>query len=241
MNKFRTYRVLKSKLIPYISLMQAYEFINNLIPPLKLSDKTGMALAWMEEIRTDILPVVEQGNFLGLIREEMIFELNNTDTLLADIPLDNLNCWVFSDKHIYDVLRVGAEQNSNVVGVLNREKIYMGVVTMEDSIAAFADSLSIQSQGSVLVLSLYMTDYSLSEISRLVESENSKVLSSFITSDPLDDAKIKLTLKLDKPDLKHIKATLERFGYKIIDHYQEETGVSSEEDRIGNLLRFLDI
>ena len=221
--------------------MQAYEFINNLIPPLKLSDKSGKALSWMEEIRTDILPVVDQGNFLGLVREEMIFDQNNADTLIAEIQMDNQNCWVYSDKHIYDVLRVGAEQHSNVVGVLSREKVYLGVVTMEDSIAAFADSLSIQSQGSVLVLSLYMTDYSLAEISRIVETENTKVLSSFITSDPLDDSKIKLTLKLDKPELRHIKATLERFGYKILDHYQEESGVSSEEDRIGNLLRFLDI
>ncbi|MBN7814080.1 cbs domain containing protein [Algoriphagus pacificus] len=221
--------------------MQAYEFINNLIPPLKLSDKTGMALAWMEEIRTDILPVVDQGNFLGLIREEMIFDMNNAEKLISEVQLDNQMCWVYSDKHIYDVLRVGAEQHSNVVAVLSRDQHYLGVVTMEDSIAAFADSLSIQSQGSVLVLSLFMTDYSLSEISRIVESENTKVLSSFITSDPLDDAKIKLTLKLDKPELRHIKATLERFGYKILDHYQEESGISGEEDRIGNLLRFLDI
>ena len=221
--------------------MQAYEFINNLIPPLKLSDKSGKALSWMEEIRTDILPVVDQGNFLGLIREEMIFDQNNAEKLISEIQMDNQNCWVYSDKHIYDVLRVGAEQHSNVVAVLSREKVYLGVVTMEDSIAAFADSLSIQSQGSVLVLSLYMTDYSLSEISRIVETENTKVLSSFITSDPLDDTKIKLTLKLDKPELRHIKATLERFGYKILDHYQEESGISGEEDRIGNLLRFLDI
>ena len=112
---------------------------------------------------------------------------------------------------------------------------------MEDAIAAFADSLSIKSQGSVLILSLAMTDYHLSEISRLVESENAKILSSFITNDPLDDSKIKLTLKLDKLELRHIKATLERFGYRVIDHYQEEAGVSGEEDRIGNLLRFLDI
>ncbi|MDN3671281.1 hypothetical protein QWY93_18445 [Echinicola jeungdonensis] len=53
--------------------------------------------------------------------------------------------------------------------------------------------------------------------------------------------KIKLTLKVDQIDLKHIKATLERFGYKIIDHYQEEMGVSGEQDRLDNLLRFLDI
>ena len=221
--------------------MQAYEFINNLIPPLKLTDKTKMALAWMEEIRTDVLPVVDQGKFLGLLRDEMIFDQNIPEENVGSLEPEAVNCWVFSDKHIYDVLKVSAEFQSNVVAVLDRELSYLGVVTMEDAISAFADSLSIQSQGSVLILSMNMTDYSLAEICRIIESENTKVLSSFISNDPLDDSKIKLTLKLDKPELRHIKATLERFGFRILDHYQEETGVSSEEDRIGNLLRFLDI
>ncbi|HSF53802.1 MAG TPA: CBS domain-containing protein [Algoriphagus sp.] len=221
--------------------MQAYEFINSLIPPLKLSDRAGMALAWMEEIRTDSLPVSDQGRFLGFIGDDVIFELNNSDQLIGTIELEAGSCWVYSDKHIYDVLRVASENQSNLVAVLDRENSYLGVVTMEDAIAAFADSLSIKSQGSVLILSMNMTDYHLSEISRLVESENTKILSSFITNDPLDGNKIKLTLKLDKPELRHVKATLERFGYRVIDHYQEESGISSEEDRIGNLLRFLDI
>ncbi len=221
--------------------MQAYEFINNLIPPLKLTDKTGMALAWMEEIRTDVLPVVDQGVFLGFVKDDLIFEINNPETLISDIIPSHQACWVFSDKHIYEVLRVSSEQNSPIVAVLDRESNYLGVVTMEDSIAAFADSLSIQSQGSVLILSMNMSDYILSEISRIIETENTKILSSFITIDPLDESKIKVTLKLDKPEIRHVKATLERFGYKILDHYQEESGVTSEEDRIGNLLRFLDI
>ncbi|MCS5491268.1 CBS domain-containing protein [Algoriphagus limi] len=221
--------------------MQAYEFINNLIPPLKLSDQAKMALSWMQEIRTNFLPVVDKGKFLGFLSEETIFDLNNPEATVEEISLDMPACWVYSDQHIYDVLRVSSEQDSNIVAVLDREMAYMGVVTMEDAIAAIADSLSIQSQGSVLVLSMNMTDYSLAEIARLAETENTKILSSFISSDPLDENKIKLTLKLDKPELRYIKATLERFGYKILDHYQEETQISSEEDRIGNLLRFLDI
>lgn len=221
--------------------MQAYEFINNFIPPLKLADRAGMALAWMEEIRIDSLPVSDQGRFLGFISDEVIFDLNNPEQLIGSIELEAGDCWVFSNKHIYDVLRVASEHQSNLVAVIDRENTYLGVVTMEDAISAFADSLSIKSQGSVLILSLFMTDYHLSEISRLVESENTKILSSFITNDPLDDSKIKLTLKLDKTELRHVKATLERFGYRVIDHYQEESGVSGEEDRIGNLLRFLDI
>jgi predicted transcriptional regulator len=221
--------------------MQAYEFINNLIPPLKLSDKTGKALSWMEEIRINNLPVVDNGVFMGLVNGDQIFDLNNPETLISEMILENSGCWVFADQHIYDVLRVSAEHHSNLVAILDRNSNYIGVATMEDSISAFAESLSIQSHGSVMILSMNMNEYSLAEISRIIESENGKVLSSFISTDPLDNNKIKLTLKIDKPELRHIKATLERFGYRILDQYQEVEEASSEEDRIGNLLRFLDI
>lgn len=221
--------------------MQAYEFINNLIPPLKMTDNAQKALAWMEEIRQDVLPVVDEGIFKGLVTDDLIYTLNNPELKIADISPESVACFVYQDKHIYDVLRVAAEHQSNMVAVLDREQHYQGVITMEDAISAFAESLSIQSQGAVVVLSMFMTDYSMYEIARVIESENAKILSSFISVDPLDDSKIKVTLKLDKTELRHIKATLERFGYRILDHYQEEQEQSNEQDRIGNLLRFLDL
>jgi CBS domain-containing protein len=221
--------------------MQAYQFINNMIPPLKPTDKVKMGLTWMEEIRTNVLPVVEDGLFKGLITDEMIYNLNEPELLVGDVEMDNVGCYVFRDKHIYDVLKVSSEFHLTMVAVLDRGNAYQGVVTIEDAIAAFADTLSIQTSGGVLILSMLMTEYSLFEIARVIESENAKILSSFITSDPLDDNKIKVTLKVDQPELRHIKATLERFGYRVIDHYQEEVAISREQDRLGNLLRFLDI
>ncbi|MEX2512111.1 MAG: CBS domain-containing protein [Cyclobacteriaceae bacterium] len=221
--------------------MQAYEFINNLIPPLKFSDRVKMALSWMEEIRTNVLPVVEKGTFKGFITDDMIYEINNPDLTIAEIELMAVSSVVQRDKHIYEVLRVSSENQISMVAVVDREMKYLGVVTVEDAITAFTDTISIQSQGGVMILSMFMTDYSLYDIARIVESENAKILSSFISNDPLDDSKIKVTLKIDKTELRHIKATLERFGYKVLDHYQEEEGISSEQDRLGNLLRFLDI
>jgi predicted transcriptional regulator len=221
--------------------MQAYEFINNLIPPLKPSDKTKMALSWMEEIRTNILPVVEKGEFKGFVSDDMIYTKNSPESKVSKLELLSPSCLVYMDKHIYDVVKVSSEHNINMVAVVDRDKKYLGVVTMEDAISAFADTLSIQSHGAVVVLSMFMTDYSLFEIARIIESENAKILSSFISNDPLDDSKIKLTLKLDKTELRHIKATLERFGFRILDHYQEENNGSEEQDRIDNLLRFLNI
>jgi predicted transcriptional regulator len=221
--------------------MQAYEFINNLIPPLKPNDKAKMALSWMEEIRTTVLPVVDKGIFKGFVTDDLIYTKNSPELRISKFDLISLACFVYMDKHIYDVIKVSSEFDINMVAVIDRENQYLGVITMEDAIGAFADSLSIQSHGAVLVLSMFMTDYSLFEIARIIESENAKILSSFISNDPLDESKIKLTLKLDKSELRHIKATLERFGYKIIDHYQEETAISEDQERIDNLIRFLNI
>ncbi|SHN19497.1 CBS domain-containing protein [Cyclobacterium lianum] len=221
--------------------MRANDFINNLIPPLKFTDRVKLALSWMEEIRTDILPVVEKGTFKGFITDEIIYEINNPDLSIAEVELLASSCVVQMEKHIYEVLRISSENQVSMVAVLDKDNKYLGVVSEEDAITAFTDTISIQSPGGVLVLSMFMTDYSLYDIARVVESENAKVLSSFISTDPLDDNKIKVTIKIDQMELRHIKATLERFGYKIIDHYEEEGGITSDQDRLGNLLRFLDI
>jgi predicted transcriptional regulator len=221
--------------------MRAIEFINNLIPPLKFTDKVTLGLSWMEEIRTDILPVVDKGSFIGFITDEIIYEINNPELTIGEVELLGNSCIVQEEKHIYEVLRVSSENQLSMVAVLDNELRYLGVVTEEGAISAFTDSISIQSPGGILILSMFMTDYSLYDIARVVESENAKILSSFISNDPLDDSKIKVTLKIDQLELRHIKATLERFGHKVIDQYQEEEEISSEQDRLGNLLRFLDI
>ena len=221
--------------------MRALDFINHLIPPLKFTDKVTMALSWMEEIRTTILPVVEKGVFKGFITDEIIYDINDPELTIGEVELLASACVVQLDRHIYEVLRISSENQVSMVAVLDRELKYQGVITEEDAVSAFTDSISIQTPGGVLILSMFMTDYSLYDIARVVESENAKILSSFISNDPLDDSKIKVTLKTDQVELRHIKATLERFGYKIIDQYQEEGGISSEQDRLGNLLRFLDI
>ncbi|WP_339925980.1 cbs domain containing protein [uncultured Cyclobacterium sp.] len=221
--------------------MRAIEFINNLIPPLKFTDKVKLGLSWMEEIRTDILPVVDKGAFKGFITDEIIYELNDQELNLEHIDLVGSASIVQEDRHIYEVLRISSENQVSMVAVLDKELKYLGVVTQEGAISAFTESISIQSQGGVLILSMFMTDYSLYDIARVVESENAKILSSFISDDPLDDSKIKVTLKIDQVELRHIKATLERFGYRVIDQYQEEDGINSDQDRLGNLMRFLDI
>ncbi len=221
--------------------MIAEDLINHMIPPLKATDDAHKAIVWMEEFRCRQMPVVENGRLLGFISEEIILEANDVEMRLKDFELIGKNCFVHSSYHFYDILKVAADNNLQMVAVLTDDHIYNGVITMQDTLASFAQTAAVQTPGGILVLSMNHNDYSLAEVSRLIEENRARVLSSLVKEDPTDPGKIRVTLKLDELDLTRIVATLERFNYKVIGRYQETQTLGSEKDRIDMLLRYLDI
>ncbi len=221
--------------------MIALELINHMIPPLKPTDDGHKAMVWMEELRANQLPVVEKGRFLGFLSEEIILEENDKTMRVTEYDLYGEQCFVYDHQHFYDIIKLASEYEIQLVAVLNAEGGFEGVVPVEDTIAAFAQSTAVQEIGAILVISMNHRDYSLAEISRLVEGENARILSSCVTSDHLDSAKIKVTLKINKTELSHITATLERFGYKIIGRFQEVESKSNDKERYDMLMKYLDI
>lgn len=221
--------------------MVASEIINHMIPPLKVTDDAHKAMVWMEEFRCNQLPVVENNQLLGFISEEIIMEANDIEKKLSDFELTGKQCVVSQDSHFYDILKMAGEHKLQLVGVLNQAGEYEGVITVQDIMTSFAQTAAVQIPGGILVLSLDLIDYSLAEISRLIEENNAKILSSIMVEDPLDSRKIKLTVKINQIDLNRIVATLERFEYKIIGRYQEDKKDFEDKDRIDMLMRYLNI
>jgi len=221
--------------------MIAEELINHMIPPLKVTDDAHKAIVWMEEFRCLHLPVVEDGKLLGFISEEIILETNDIERTLADFDLVGKHCSVVLDSHFYDILKVAGDNKLQIVAVLNESQQYVGVITVQDIMISFAQTASVQMAGGILVLSMDLIDYSLAEISRYIEENNAKVISSIMIEDPMDKGKIKLTLKINQEELTRIVATLERFGYRVIGRYHEVQQDTGEKDKIDMLLRYLDI
>ena len=221
--------------------MIAKELINHMIPPLKLTDTAAYAIAWIEEFRTKELPVVNNGEFLGLINDEQILDSNDGNKLIGDFDLDCTDCFVHESQYFYDILKLAVDSNVELVGVVDESKKFVGVITIQDTITAFAQTTPIQAQGSVVVLSMNNSDYSLAELSRLVEENNARILSSSVRQDPSDSSMIKVTLKINLEDISTIVATFERFEYKIISRFQETEVTESDRDKIDELLKYLDI
>ena len=221
--------------------MIAEDLINHMLPPLKGTDDAHKAIVWMEEFRCAYMPVVDEEKLLGFISEEIILETNDIEKQVKDFDLVGQNCYVHLDTHFYDILKIAANNKLQMVAVLNQDQTYCGVITIQDTLTSFAQTAAVQLPGGILVLSMNHTDYSLAEISRLIEENHAKILSSIVKEDPLDTVKLRLTLKINQMDLSRIVATLERFGYKVIVRYHETKPIGDDRERIDMLLRYLDI
>ncbi len=221
--------------------MIARELINDMIPPLKPTDRADQALAWMEEFRTRHLPVVEDGRFLGLLGEEQILEGNDRQRPVKEFELLCSHCFVHDWQYFYEVLKLAVDNQVDLVGVVDEHEEFLGVITVQDTIIAFAQTTPVQAAGSVIVLAMDSRDYSLTEISRLVEENNARILSSSIKQDTDDPHRIKVVLKINREDVSAILATLERFGYKVISRFQETEVTDTDRERIDELLKYLDI
>ena len=122
--------------------------------------------------------------------------------------------------------------------VLDDNQQYLGVITNRKLLYTIAKSSAIQSIGGVIVLEINNNDYSLTEISSIIESNNCKILSSYITS-VKDASTIEITIKINKTDISSIISDFERHGYTVSASYKEEDADVDFADRYESLMRFL--
>ena len=83
-------------------------------------------------------------------------------------------------------------------------------------------------------------DYSLTEIARLVEENDAKILSASITSS-VSHAYSEVTLKINRQDLSAIIQTFERYDYTIKASYQKQRFSDSLQNRYEELMKYLNI
>lgn len=225
--------------------MIAKDFINPLIPYASIDDELSKVSVLMDDCRVNHLPVIENNTstFRGFISNDMLYEhsLANTNGSLATYELSSGNCFVYEDQHFYEIVKSIVEYNSEMIAVLSHEDIFLGVITANDLLHAYAKTIAVQSPGGIIVASIKKIDYSLAEITRLVEADGAKIIGCYILDDEQDTDRLKVTLKLDKKDVSHIVATLERFSYRIVALFQEEKIISNEKERLDILMKYLNI
>lgn len=221
--------------------MLAKNLISDVVPALKTSDTGVQALNWMEIFRVKHLPIVNHQEFLGLISDQDIFDLNDPEEPIGNHGLSLQKPFVGQNQHIYEVIEMVSRLKLSLVPVLNDEKHYLGVVTQEDLTREFANLSAMQHPGGIVVLEMNDIDYSLTEISNIVESNNAKILSLYVSSEA-ETQKLSVTLKINTTDLTAIIATFNRYSYNITASYMSSEDMDEfYQDRFDEFLNYLKI
>lgn len=221
--------------------MTIAEIINHDLPILKPSDTVGNALNWMEENRIGQLVVVDAGKYAGIVSEDILMDYDE-DMQLTDVMLQFSEITLSDYQHIYESLGLISKYHLQLIGIIDEEENFVGIITASEVYTKFGELLGSQEPGAVLVISIKNRDYSLSEISRLVESDNAKILSSYFTGNTyLSNDSASLTLKINRESITSIVATLERFGYTVEASYAHEPIESIEQERYNMLMKYLSV
>lgn len=194
--------------------MFAREMLSDVVPALKTSDTGQIALNWMEIFRVSHLPIVNDTDYLGLISDGDIYDLNQPEEPIGNHALSLPRPCVMGNKHIYDVIALAARFKLTVVPVVDEENHYKGVITYNEIISGIARISSIEQPGGLIVLQVLSQDYSMSHISQIIESNDARILSMHITSNP-DSTKLEIMLKVNTSDLTSIVRTFERYSYEV--------------------------
>jgi acetoin utilization protein AcuB len=220
--------------------MIARDLITDEIPPLIHTDSGEKALHWMEEFKVSHLPVLKNGNFVGLISETEILDRKDLDQSL-DVLFDHLSRpFVYENVHIYEVLSRMAEHRISVLPILDAQEKYVGCTSVHQLMTMIANTGSIREVGGIVVLEMNRIDYSLAQIAQIVESNQAKILSSYIMSTS-DSTKIEVTLKISEIDLSRIIRSFERYDITVKASFQRSSENDDMQFRYDALMNYLNM
>ena len=220
------------------TFMKAINLITEEIPPLVHTDSGEKALNWMDEFKVSHLPVLKNGNFVGVVSESDILDRLNAENSLDGL-FDHLpRPYVFANSHVFEVLAKMSEFNLSVLPILDENENYLGCTTIYHLMVQLANTGSMKEVGGILILEINNIDYSMAQIAQIVESNNARILSSYILTNS-SSSKLEITLKINKLDLSSIIRTFERYDYVVKESFQKSMDNDDLQARFDSLMHYL--
>ncbi|WP_373057922.1 CBS domain-containing protein [Zunongwangia sp. H14] len=218
--------------------MSMEENILNDIAILDLSDNIGETQDLFNNLTYTHLPVEKDGIYIGCISENDI-RCFDTKKSLEDYQYSLEGFFVRETAYWLDILEAFAQNDTNLLPVLDEENKYCGYLEINDIINLFNQTPFLSEGGNILVVAKGFKDYSFSEISQIVESNNGHVLGAFISRIENDVAEI--TIKTSPVGMNSIIQAFRRYGYNIVSEHQEDTFQKNMKDRSKYLDKYLNI
>jgi acetoin utilization protein AcuB len=220
--------------------MLTTELINNAIPRLQLQDSVAKALELIQDFRLTHLPVISEEKYIGLISEDDLLEVNDTTISLESLQENFITLAVGDTEHFLSALNYSNQMETSIVPVINDERELAGVITSANLLRALGTFSGAGSIGGIIVLEMERSQFAISEISRIVESNDATILHLNTITNP-ETGILTVTIHLNKKEVASIVASFERYQYNIAGYYGTEKFENDIHSNFRHLMNYLDI
>jgi CBS domain-containing protein len=220
--------------------MLTIELINNNIPRLKLQDTVSKALQLINDFRVTHLPVVADDKYLGLISEEDLLDAEEEKMPIELMQDTFINAAVRDNEHFLTAVNFCNQHDTSVVPVINEERELAGVITNTDLLKALGNFAGTNEIGGIIVLEMERSQFAISEISRIIESNDATILHLNTTVHP-ETGMLTVSIHTNKKEIAAIVATFERYDYDVIYYFGNENFENEIHTNYRHLMNYLDI
>lgn len=182
-------------------------------------------------------PVTRQGMFLGSIPVEDAEIANHTDKI-EDYLYALEVFYVRINATWLEVLERFAQNQTDIMPVLDFDNNYLGYYVKEDFVTFFTNTPFLKERGGVIILECDFVKYAASEISQVVESNGHKVLGMFISN--FTD-KVQISLKINTESLNEVLQSFRRYGYEVVSEHQEDYYIEGLKERLDYIHKYLSL
>lgn len=220
--------------------MLAAELNNNIIPQLKLNDTVDKALQLFTDFKVTHLPVVSDDKFLGLVAEDDLLDASNKKLTIELFQDDFIAASINENEHFLQAVNISNQYQTNVVPVITTDKELIGTISGIALLKALGNFSGSQEIGGIIVLEVQRIQFSISEISRIVESNDATVL-HLNTTVNAQTGLLTVTIHLNKKDISAVVAAFERYEYDVVYFFGEEKFENELDNNYRHLMNYLDI
>lgn len=214
------------------------EYITNDFKAIDSQDSIAAIQDFFSELHFSHFPIVEEGVYIGSIASEDI-ETFDSDKKASDYRFTLEVFFARTNTIWLDVLEVFAKNHTNLVPVLDENNTYVGYYEIEDIMKFFHETPFLKEPGGIIVVKKPILDYSMSQITQIVESNNGKLLGLFISEADVDS--VEVTIKITLGAMNEIIQTFRRYNYEIISEHQEDNYINNLKERSDYLDKYLNI
>jgi len=216
------------------------ELISSSLPVLSPGDTVLHAQQLLMEYHLFQLPVVNGDKYVGLLSEEDVLNADSDHTLIQQLENRLSKVAVKANTHFVEAVHLCNDFGLGVIPVVEKDMEWVGAIPATELLRQLGKMTGADEPGGLIVLEMNKSDFSFSEISKLVETNDAQI-TQLNTSRDAQQQTLHVTIKVNKFEISDIIATFQRYEYTVKYYFGEELYENELRSNYDHLMNYLNM